>query len=230
MCGRYSFAHIREEIEDRFHLQTDGAKYYHPSYNASPGQMQAVISNIDKKKLSYFHFGMIPSWQNLKDKYYVNARCETIFDKPSFQRPVFLQRCLVPADSFYEWKKQGRSLIPYRIRKKNKEMFAFAGIWEQWERGYLEPHYSFSIITTAAKDEMKDIHTRMPIILPQDQEEKWLSAQLSKGEIMKILKTDYHPELEIYPISPRVNKVMNNDEKLWEPYDPMDSLGGLFGQ
>jgi putative SOS response-associated peptidase YedK len=161
-------------------------------------------------------WGLIPSWAreaSIGNKM-INARAETISEKPSYRKPLQAQRCLIPADSFFEWK-QDSSKTPYRIFMKNTRIFAFAGIWEQWKNPEGQSIYSFSVITTAANDFMLPIHERMPVILDPDDEKRWLQSA-DMGEILSLLKPCPSDCMDAYPVSKLVNSPLNDRAEVIE--------------
>ncbi|NQV03187.1 MAG: SOS response-associated peptidase, partial [Bacteroidia bacterium] len=148
MCGRYSFAIEDELIKERFGVSVRSA-IYKARYNCAPSQELAIISNHDPKELQFFRWGLVPFWAKdpLIGNKLINAKAETITEKPSFRNAFRHRRCLVPADGFYEWEKNGTK-TPYRIIMKNDAPFAMGGIWEKWVSSDGEIIHSFSIITT----------------------------------------------------------------------------------
>lgn len=207
MCIRYSFSHSKEKAEKRFSVKL--TEPWKPRYNVAPLQVMPVITNKNPKEFSFFHWGFIPNWA-LDEKAalnLINARAETMFSKIPFKQAVRTQRCLIPADGFFEWKKQGKLKIPYRITLNSDEAFAFAGVWDSWERpADGEIINTFSIITTEANSMMKEIHERMPVILSKDLEQSWLDNALNDAEIQMLLKPFDPDKMNYY----KVNKIMNS--------------------
>jgi len=188
MCGRYSLIKPVEQLSKRFKVQLD--EPLKPHYNAAPGQTMPVITNKRPTHFSMFHWGLIPNW-SLDSKIspnLINARAETILTKSPFKQGIKTHRCLIPADGFYEWKKQGKEKVPYRITLADDEAFSFAGIWDSWEDEKGEIINSFTIITTTPNELMLDIHQRMPVILPKEAEQKWLNDNITDQEIVSLLK------------------------------------------
>jgi len=215
MCGRFSLTANEAELNLRFELEGGEAPYV-PRYNGAPTQMLAVITGENPRLLSYKRWGLIPPWAkdiSIGNKM-INARAETITEKPSFRTPLFSKRCLVPADGFYEWQ-QDAAKQPYRIFVKNNPIFAMAGLWERWkspEGGSID---SFSIITTEANTFMKPIHSRMPVILKREDEKIWLTGK-NHEEILKLLKPYPSEEMDAYPVSKLVNSPRNDGPEVWE--------------
>jgi putative SOS response-associated peptidase YedK len=209
MCGRFSFSYTEKIIEEIFEVEVDTEKYK-PRYNCTPSQNLAVISNEHPKVLSFYKWGLIPFWA--KDirigNSLINAKAETILEKSSFRQSFRNRRCLVPADSFYEWK-QDKEKTPYRVLLKDEEPFAMAGIWDKWKDAEGKEIHSFSIITTEANKMMKEIHNRMPVILPRSEYKNWL--EISDTDILVSLLKPYDPEkMESYPVSKMLNSPKND--------------------
>ncbi|MCX6287118.1 MAG: SOS response-associated peptidase [Bacteroidetes bacterium] len=216
MCGRYSFAMVDELIEERFGVRVRTA-IYKARYNCAPGQDLAVISNHKPEELSFYHWGLIPFWAKERSIGYrlINAKSETITEKPSYKNAFRSRRCLVPADSFFEWKKDGEK-DPYRILMKNEKPFSMAGIWDHWTTPDGEIIHSFSILTTSSNELMKDIHDRMPVILDPSDEKRWLSP-LSESELLILLKPYPAERMKAYKISKLVNSPKIDSEDILTP-------------
>lgn len=216
MCGRFSFSPLAKIIEDRFDVKVDSS--YKPRYNSAPTQSLAVISNLEPDKLSFFKWGLIPFWA--KDpkigNRMINAKSETISEKPAFRNPFKRKRCLVPADSFYEWKKiTPKEKIPYRIMMKDKSLFAMAGIWDTWKTPEGDDLYSFSILTTSPNKLLENIHNRMPVILAREDEKRWLQEE--QPEKLESLLNPFNEDLmTAYPVSKLVNSPANDVEQVHE--------------
>jgi putative SOS response-associated peptidase YedK len=222
MCGRFSIIKKAEEIIQRFSIKA-GADEFIPVYNASPGQNLAVISNLESDKLNYFKWGLIPFWAkeaSIGNKM-INARVETIAEKPAFRNSLKSKRCLVIADGFYEWKKDNGYKQPFRILMKDESLFAFAGLWDTWKDGEGRGINSFTIITTEANSMMKDIHERMPVILDNDDEMIWLDDQFNTDKKMSILKPYPSEKMKYYPVSSLVNSPVNNNLEVINPINPV---------
>ena len=218
MCGRYSFAQLSEEVEKRFKIHVDGNTYV-AKYNVAPGQKQAIITNQNPTELSFHYWGLLPPWAKDLSMAYkmINARGETLEEKPAFKSAFNSKRCLIPADGFYEWKKINKLKIPYHIRLKSLEMFAFAGLWEEWKDAEGKTRHTFTIITTEANTLMKDLHHRMPVMLPPHLEQEWLENPNPK-DVNKMIQSFDSDKMEVFEVSDRVNKAGNEGEDLIRPY------------
>ena len=209
MCGRYSFSHSKEKIEKRFSLKLD--KSWKPRYNVAPTQEMPVITNKNPKEFSFFQWGFIPSWSTnpTVGTNMINARAEGIFTKAPFKQAIKSQRCLIPADGFFEWKKEGKAKVPYRITLNSDEAFVFAGIWDSWENPDTEDIVNtFSIITTQANSLMKELHERMPVILSKDLESSWLNDSLSETDITMMMQPFNPDDMNYY----KVNRIVNSTD------------------
>ncbi|OQX75065.1 MAG: hypothetical protein B6D61_11100 [Bacteroidetes bacterium 4484_249] len=220
MCGRFSFSPLAKIIEDRFDVKVDSSNYK-PRYNCAPTQNLAVVSNIKPDELSFYRWGLIPFWA--KDKAIgnklINAKAETINEKPSFKNSFKQKRCLVLSDGFYEWKKiNSKEKVPYRITLKNNTLFAFAGIWDNWkdeEGNYIS---SFSIITTTPNELVKNIHNRMPVILEEKDEKAWLTE--NDTEFLKtLLKPFSSNQMTAFPVSKLVNSPVHDRPEIQNPVE-----------
>lgn len=208
MCGRYTL-YTTDELEDRFRIEVSEA--IKPNYNAAPTQNMPVITTDG---LQIMRWGLIPSWAKDEKIAYkmINARAETVFEKPMWKGIIKRNRCLIPANGFYEWKKQGGSKQPYFIHLPNEELFAFAGIWETWKHEGAEWN-TYTILTTTPNNEMESIHDRMPVILDKNEEEDWLFSEERDiyGTFLDPLPNN---SLEMHEVSKDVNIVKINNESL----------------
>jgi len=228
MCGRYTIIAKAEEIEKRFNVEVP--KSYTPRYNAAPSQNLPIITNQSPEGVSFFHWGLIPEWAKNKSisTKLINARAETLTEKPSFKNSLKQRRCLVLSNGFYEWKQSSKkSKIPYWIHLESKELFAFAGLWESYEDEDQKPVFTFTIITTKANSTISRIHERMPVILKPNSEKIWLSSEVGTEEHLSLLKPYDEKEMAFYSISPMVNAVANDNPNLILPTPPADQFGNL---
>ncbi|ASN06905.1 SOS response-associated peptidase [Virgibacillus necropolis] len=219
MCGRYTL--LRDEVEI---LKEFGINYsidsYTPSYNVAPGQnVLAVINDGREKRAGYLKWGLVPSWSNDEKIGYkmINARSETVHQKPSFKSLLKRNRCLIIADSFYEWKKTDQSKQPKRIQTADRKLFAFAGLWDKWQDGGRNL-FTCTILTKDANDFMQGIHHRMPIILPKDKEDEWIAPiEMDPSSAHDLLQSIQVDDLKAHNVSSYVNAAKNNDSTCIEP-------------
>jgi putative SOS response-associated peptidase YedK len=219
MCGRYTLTANIDTISQRFKLDAHGLKTER-RYNIAPSQEAPVIVVEDCKVLRMMRWGLIPSWakdESIASKT-INARAETLYHRPSFKKSLTEKRCLVPADGFYEWKKEGRKKIPIRFVLKNRDVFAFAGLWDTWRNQRGELIFSFTIITTQANALIRPIHNRMPVILKREYEELWLDPEVNDIDKLLSLLIPYPPEMmEAYRVSSLVNSPKEDSPECIKP-------------
>ncbi len=220
MCGRYALYTDLNVILERFDIEqvSFGEDEYIESYNIAPSQqVAAVINDGNKNRLGKLQWGLIPPWAKEAKVGFkmINARAETAAEKPSFRTAFKKKRCLVVADSFYEWKKEESGKKPMLIKMKSGEPFAFAGLWESWKSPEGETVHSCSILTTKPNHLMESIHDRMPVILSKEAEKIWLDPKVQDTELLEgLLKPFDEKELEAYQVSDKVNSPKNNNSDL----------------
>jgi putative SOS response-associated peptidase YedK len=213
MCGRFSFTSTKEKVERALGITL--SQELQKNYNIAPTQKAYVVTNEHPQHLQAYNWGLIPHWADeakMTGKL-INARSESISSKPSFRIPIRHKRCLVLADSFYEWKPYGKKKLPYRIMMKNDQLMVMAGIWDVWKQGN-EVIKTFSILTTLPNKEMETIHNRMPVIFPERAlQKKWLE-DISLSEVLGMMQTLKDNSLKFYQVSDKLNSVEANSEEL----------------
>ncbi len=195
----------------------EGLTGHAPRYNIAPGQNVITVrlpGSDDARIWEHRRWGLVPHWA--KDarigNRMINARSETLAEKPAFRVPLRRQRCLVPADGFYEWAAGPGAKQPYLIARQASRLFAFAGLWEHWEGKDGEVVASCTLVTTAANDRLRSIHHRMPVILPREDYAAWLDPAVQRSEaIVALLRACPDDWLETHPVATRVNDVRNDD-------------------
>jgi putative SOS response-associated peptidase YedK len=197
-----------------------------PRYNIAPTQPIAVVrqqAEGDSRELLFCRWGLVPSWARDPKEYAakcINARAETVADKPAFRAAFRQRRCLIPADGFYEWKAlgAGKKKQPFYFTLKDSQPFAFAGLWELWHRpGGDEPLQTCTILTTDANATVRPVHERMPVFLDPKDYGRWLDpSRRDPGEMLELLQS-YGGELVSYPVSTRVNAAQHDDPECIEP-------------
>lgn len=218
MCGRYTIQPTKEFYQ-RFQIinRLDGLV---ARYNIAPGQMVPVIISQPPHQVMLMRWGLIPHWAKDAQTAYkmINARVETLTQRPAFRSLLAANRCLVPASGFYEWKAEGREKTPYYIHARGAEFFAFAGLYDVWITPDGEALYTFTIITKDADEVMARLHHRMPVILERDLEETWLDKEITNPrEVLAILERSAGIGLDAYPVSRMVNKPSVDSELLIQP-------------
>ncbi|MFN4294249.1 MAG: SOS response-associated peptidase [Thermoflexales bacterium] len=220
MCGRYTLTVAPEQLMARFNLT--GADFAaKPRYNIAPTQLVAVVYDTSPRALSAARWGLVPSWAkdpNIGARM-INARAETLAEKPTFRNLLKKRRCLVLADSFYEWRKNpDGSKTPMRVMLASEEPFALAGLWDAWKTPEGEQMRTCVIVTTESNALVAPFHNRMAAILPPEREADWLSHDHDDATFLQSLLQPFPAErMKCYPVSSRVNNVKNDDPALIEP-------------
>ncbi|PJZ01169.1 hypothetical protein CPT06_06095 [Bacillus vallismortis] len=220
MCGRFTLFSAFDDIIDQFDIDQFFPKAeYRPSYNIAPSQnILAIINDGSNQRLGKLRWGLIPPWAKDEKVGYkmINARTETLTEKPAFRKPLVSKRCMIPADSFYEWKRHDpKTKIPIRIKLKSSALFAFAGLYEVWKTPQGTPLGTCTIITTTPNGFMKDIHDRMPVILTHRDEKEWLNpSHTDPAHLQHLLKPYDGDDMEAYQVSSLVNSPKNNSPEL----------------
>lgn len=226
MCGRYSISAPADKVGERFKI--DVPEGYTQHYNASPTRILPVITNEHPQGLSFFYWGVVPAFAKNKavaSKLF-NIKAETILEKTSSLKALQSRRCLVPADGFYDWKNVTKKRkIPYRFVVNESEIFAFAGLWEEYEDEEEGMVHTFSIITTAANRLISDTNPIMPVILTKDNEKKWLSNGLTDEEYIKMLSMYPADAMSSFTVSSLINNPDLNKPELLQPAPPSDQFG-----
>lgn len=228
MIERYTITSTAEEIASRFSV--DVPSYHQPNFNAAPSSLLPVITAEHAQGVSLFYWGIPPDQSRNKgvSERIINQRLEDVIVKPVFQKAVQSRRCLVPADGFYAWKKIGKKLTtPYRFVRKDRALFSFAGIWEEYEDVNGSAFHTFSVITIKANPVVELVYERMPVILTQAYEKIWLSKDPIEENLIDLFKPGAVEELESYTVSPQVNSLKNNNRTLILPAPPSDQYGNL---
>ena len=213
MCGRFTLHTSPEQLAEHFDLEETPPLA--ARYNIAPTQPVAIVRpdrEASSREWALVHWGLIPSWAKEPGigARMINARGETVAEKPSFRAALRRRRCLLPADGFYEWKKEGRSKQPFHIRLRSQEPFAFAGLWETWTAPDGSELQSCTLITTEANELMATVHDRMPVILAPEDYAQWLGtgkdADAREIDQLQHLLRPFDAELmEAYPVSQQVN-------------------------
>jgi len=209
MCGRFTLTIDPGDLQEVFpDVQIPSG--FSPRFNIAPTQPVAVISNAVPDRLDFFTWGLIPSWAKDPEigNRMINARAETLAEKPSFRTALRRRRCLILADGFYEWRQipDSKGKIPTYIHLKDHRPFAFAGLWELWNSPDGSQIYSCTIITTQPNELMQTIHNRMPVILPKASYSRWLDpAERQPADLADLLVSYPASEMAAYPVSRLVN-------------------------
>lgn len=221
MCGRFTLTIDPSNLQDAFAEFAFPAQFA-PRFNIAPSQPVLAIPNDAKQKADFFLWGLIPSWSKdpAMGSRLINARGETVAEKPSFRGAFKYKRCLILADGFYEWKSQPgtKNKIPHYIFLKSRQPFAFAGLWDEWRSPEGDSLRTATIITVEPNELMAPIHNRMPVILPPSAYSQWLDpAPQSPEKLLPFLRSFPAAEMSAYPVSTLVNSPANDRAELVVP-------------
>ena len=223
MCGRYTLHHKPEAVTARFNVEVT-PELIVPRFNIAPSQIVPIVREGDRRglvrELVGCKWGLVPFWAEdpAIGSRMINARAETLAEKPSYKRALKSRRCLIPADGFCEWKKDGKVKQPMHIKRKDDDLFAFAGLWEEWKAPDGGRLQTCTIITTEPNELMVEIHNRMPVILPREAEHVWLDPAFDNlAQLTAMLQPYDARELEAYPVSTTVNTPAREGEELIAP-------------
>lgn len=217
MCGRFTITDPIEEIMDRYYASIAEGFEYKPNYNAAPMQfIPTIIGSKDGNRLGSLRWGLVPNWakdEKIGNKM-INARAETLTEKPAFKRLISSKRCIIPCSGFYEWKKDGSVKQPMRILMKDDSIFSLAGLYDTWIDPEGNKLSTCTIITTEPNSLMADIHDRMPVILRPQDEADWLNKESDKESVLRLLSPHDADEMIAYKVDSAVGNVRNNNEEL----------------
>jgi len=234
MCGRYRLSRRKEILAEHFETDFDDLEW-EPRYNIAPTQPVAVIRRAGEspaRKASVMRWGLVPSWASdpTGGASLINARAETAGGKPSFREPLRQQRCLIPADAFYEWRRRAREKQPFCFEVGMGEIFAFAGLWDRWRGRGGQTIATCTILTTTANALLDDVHDRMPAILAAQDYDRWLDPAMQDVQRAVSLLKPYDAVLmRCYPVSTRVNLVTNDGPECSARVELPATTGLLFG-
>lgn len=223
MCGRYTLTITPEMLRTLVNFET--TPNLQPRYNIAPTQMAQVVRPADgggAPRIDMLRWGLIPSWSKdmtIASKL-INARGETVAEKPSFRAAYRERRCLIPVDGFYEWRREGDVKQPYRIGFRGGKPFLFAGLWESWTapeeaENAGETIETYTIVTTDANEKLAPIHHRMPVIVDPADFDRWLTGD--PADAANVIRAFPPDDMAFYRVSTRVNNVRNDDEKCIAP-------------
>lgn len=219
MCGRYASSANPDDLAAYFTVEEPPEEVLPPSYNVAPTDpVYVVVDRKEKRQLKVVRWGLVPSWA--KDPKvgarFINARRETVADKPAFRAAYQRRRCLVPADGYFEWQPQGATKQPYFLVARDRSPLAMAGLYEVWKGPDDRYLWTCTVITTEAADELGHIHDRTPLLVPRDAWQRWLDPAVEDpGEDLLVPGTP--GVLDAWPVSTAVGNVRNNGPELVEP-------------
>jgi putative SOS response-associated peptidase YedK len=232
MCGRFTLKTPVEQLSEKFRFPE--IIPLKPRYNIAPSQDVAVIRRLpddQERKLAMLRWGLIPAWAKdpAKARQPINAKSETVAELPTFRVAFRQRRCLIPTDGFYEWKQESGRKQPVYIYMKDREPFAFAGLWERWVGEEAEFIESCTILTTEPNDLLEPIHNRMPVILDPTQYDLWLDPDVQQPDKLRPLLHSYPSEsMTFYPVNLRVNNPKHDDPLCLEQLPPESHRASLF--
>jgi len=226
MCGRLALFTPTGELAQLLNARTSITLA--PHYNLGP-TLELAACRLDpdgQRELVALRWGLVPHWSKGPDRRYsmINARAESVHEKPAYRSPFRHKRCLIPADGFYEWHRTESGKQPYYFRLKEKTPLVFAGLWDHWQ-GDAQAIDSTTIIVTGANKLMRPIHDRMPVILPPDTWEQWLDPQQEVSSLLQLLQPYPGDDLNCYPVSKAVNNVRNDTPELIEATNQVSEMG-----
>ena len=220
MCGRFTLHTPESRIREAFHLEQTAPLGLRSRYNIAPSQQVPIIRDADtSREMVMAKWGLVPHWSKEAKTMYstINARIESVAEKPAYRTPFKHRRCLIPADGFYEWKVVDGRKAPHHIRMRDGDVFALAGLWDRWEDDG-ESLESCSILVMPANDVMKSLHERMPVIIAPAHHDLWLDPRVTdKAEIMGYLNSAPSTSLVTYPVSTWVNSPKHDDDRCLRP-------------
>ena len=211
MCGRYTQTNTLSDLIESYEVdEVILQELIELSFNLAPSQVAPVIYFNQKHILRPFHWGIQPSWAVPRSKRWINARSETVWEKPAFRVLIETQRCLVPASGFYEFQPNPAGLkTPHYFTPAEGNLISFAGLWTESEEGG-----TFTILTTEANEEVSNFHDRMPVVLEKENFPEWLQTPLSRLRFAELVKPRANGYFKVRPVSSRVNSPANNDPEL----------------
>lgn len=219
MCARYTLTADAEFIQLAFDLD-DVSVWERPRYNIAPSQMVPVITNRKRKELTLLKWGLVPTWARdpAIGSRMINARSETAAEKPSFRTAFKRRRCLIPSDGYFEWTKRAGKKAPMYIKRRDREIFAFAGLWENWKKPDGSWLGAFAILTTEANDFIRPIHHRMTVMIEPEDYDTWLSEdELTPEQWLPLMAGCESERLTAFEVSTQVNRPINDNPTVISP-------------
>ena len=219
MCGRYTLGPDARELVEMFDLPQLTFDYF-ARYNIAPSQQAPIVAEDRRgRRMGLLTWGLVPSWMDEPGAGFINARGESVMTKPSFRQSFERRRCLVPADGFYEWRKEGDRRRPFWFYPVDGGVVSFAGIWDRWTRPGHEPRSTFAILTTKASDDVRHIHDRMPVVVSKPDRDLWLDRSSDPTEVGRLLRSAPSGTFAARKVSDRVNRAVEDDPGLVEPLE-----------
>lgn len=215
MCGRYTLTRSEDELVETFDVP--GLTFaYEPRYNIAPGQVAPVLAQDRKgRRIGPLLWGLVPAWSPAPAKGHINARAETVAEAPSFRDAFARRRCLVPADGFFEWRKDPGARAPFWFHRPDRALFTMAAIWESWSPPGEDGRHAFAVLTTEASADVRDVHHRMPVVIDAEDRDAWLARDTSVGEALALMASP--GAWARHQVDGRVGSPANDDPGLIDP-------------
>ncbi len=228
MIDRFSIGVPASILAERF--RADEPTAHIAKYNGAPSQLFPIITSESPQGFSYFYWGMAPAWTKNKTlaERIINTHAELIAEKASLKKALKKNRCLIPADGFYAWKKVGKkTYVPWRFVLPTKEVFAIAGLWEEYDDEAGDSFHTFTLITAPADGLALTVTDRMPLILAKEQETIWLKKESDEAELLALISSAKNPVMDGFTVSPQLNSIQYNKPSLILPTPAADQFGNL---
>jgi putative SOS response-associated peptidase YedK len=228
MIDRFSIGVSAKQLATRFEAEEPAA--YQARYNVAPSQLVPVIMATQLRGFSFFYWGQPPGWSKNKTlaEKIINVRVEQIGERPTLKKTLNKNRCIIPADGFYSWKKWGKkSLIPWRFCLKDKSLFSMPGLWEEYDDEEGNEFHTFTILTVTSNEFIFPVSDRMPVVFDKEQEKIWLNESSSEEELMKLLLSKPSALFDGFAVSPQLNSIEFDRPSLLLPVPPSDQYGNL---
>jgi putative SOS response-associated peptidase YedK len=228
MIERYSIGATAKQLAERYEVEEPTG--FTSRYNAAPSQLLPVITQGVPRGFSFFYWGQPPGWSKNKTlaERIINIRKEQIDEKPVLKKNLIAQRCIVPADGFYAWKRVGKkTLIPWRFSMKNKSVISIAGVWEEYDDEENNSFHTFTILTTPANPFVAAVAERMPLVLTKEEEKIWIEAKPLEDSFVKSILSASADQLDGFAVSPQLNTISFDRPSLVLPVPPADQFGNL---
>lgn len=228
MIERYSIGVTSKQLADRFEIEEPLA--HRAKYNAAPSQLLPVITHETPHGISFFYWGQAPGWAKNKTpaEKIINTRGEQIGEKPVLKKNLIHHRCLVPADGFYAWKRVGKkTMIPWRFSLKDKGIFSFPGLWEEYDDEEGNSFHTFTLLTIPASPLVLTVTERMPVIFAKPTEKIWLDKAATENELLSLFRAIPDDQWDGYAVSPQLNTISFDRPSLMLPVPPADQFGNL---
>lgn len=217
MCGRFTLAAPSEELVEVFSVPPLDAAL-RPRFNVAPGQDALVVGEDRRgRRMGMLRWGLVPAWAPEPGKPFVNARSESVGRTRSFREAFLRRRCLVPADGFYEWRRDDRGKTPFLFRPGAGGILAFAAVWERWQGAGQPARDGFAILTVAAGDDVAPVHDRMPVLVAPSRFALWLDRESAPEDLRGLLVPAPPGTLRSHAVSRRVNSITEDDPGLIDP-------------